>query len=82
MFRKKTKIQVVTKTTIQEKADGALNMFRSAIFTLNESNVEANEIITDNEKTIDALTADNNSLNQLMNSNSKIIDNINNLLGE
>mgnify|MGYP005996666879 CR=1 FL=1 len=65
-----------TKDSISQKAQGALGMFNAAINTLEESNVEAMKLVSDNQEVIDTLAEENKELHALNTSNQKIIDKI------
>ena len=70
----------VTKESIEAKSQGALGMFRSAIQTLEESNAEALNLATENQKIIDKLNADNAELNAVTIANDNVITKISALI--
>ncbi len=60
----------------KDKSTSALTMFSEAISELRGSNKEAEELVIANEVKITALETENAEMDVLLNSNSKIIDNI------
>lgn len=67
-----------TKAT--EASKSAINMFTTAIKKLEESNNIALEVRSENETKIAELQSEANQMNELVNSNAKVIENLKKLL--
>lgn len=64
-----------------EMAASALNMFTVAVEKLTQSNNIAQEVVAKNTEEIKEKTAENDHMTMVIVDNTKIINNINNLLG-
>lgn len=68
--------------TAQDVANDALDLFTQAKIKLQQSSVMANNLIEENNEVIRAKQEQNNTLTALTTKNSKVIENLTNLVGE
>lgn len=71
----------ITKQSIANKADVALNLFRIAIYDLKESSSEAEVLRLRNQTTIDELTVDNDELEAIVTNNDRAIEKMEEIVG-